>query len=108
MLVNPLCGLVVWLAEEGRYAVTLRFAESYFCTENAWPDPAGRLFDVSANGTTLLRNFNIFEKAGGANKPVIEKFHGIEPNAAGLIVLSFTPVKNYACVNAIEVTDESQ
>jgi hypothetical protein len=38
---------------------------------------------------------------------VTETFHGIEPNAAGLIVLEFIPVKNYACVNAIEVTDES-
>ena len=31
----------------------------------------------------------------------------MEPNAAGLIVLSFVPVKNYACISAIEVTDES-
>ncbi len=92
----------------GRYTVTLRFAEAYFGTENAWPDPAGRLFDVYANGAVLLRNFNIFEKSGGANKPLAEAFHGIEPNAAGLIVLSFVPIKNYACVNAIEVTDESR
>ena len=55
----------------------------------------------------MLRNFDIFQKAGGPNKPVTETFHGIEPNAAGLIVLEFIPVKNYACVNAIEVTDES-
>ena len=91
----------------GRYTVTLRFTEAYFGTENAWPDPAGRLFDVYANGAALLRSYNIFEKAGGANKPATETFHGIEPNAAGLIVLSFTPVKNYACVSAIQVTDDS-
>ena len=92
----------------GRYTVTLRFTEAYFGTENAWPDPAGRLFDVSANGTALLHSYNIFEKAGGSNKPATETFHGIEPNAAGLIILNFTPIKNYACVNAIEVTDESR
>ena len=54
-----------------------------------------------------MRRFDIFAKAGGPNKPVAETFKGIEPNAAGLIVLSFLPVKNYACVSAIEVTDES-
>lgn len=95
-------------APQGRYTVTLRFTEAYFGTENAWPDPAGRLFDVHANGNALLHSYNIFEKAGGANKPATETFHGIEPNAAGLIILTFTPIKNYACVNAIEVTDESK
>jgi hypothetical protein len=39
---------------------------------------------------------------------VTETFNGIEPNAAGQIVLSFVPIKNYACVSAIEVTDESR
>jgi hypothetical protein len=92
----------------GRYTVALHFTEAYFGTENAWPEAAGRLFDVEANGVALLRNFNIFEKAGGSNIPVTETFHGIEPNAAGLIVLRFVPVKNYACIDAIEVTDESQ
>jgi hypothetical protein len=56
----------------------------------------------------LLRNFNILAKAGKSNTPVTESFHGIEPNAAGQIVVSFVPIKNYACVSAIEVTDESQ
>jgi hypothetical protein len=92
----------------GRYTVTLHFTEAYFGTESARREHGGRVFDVYANGGALLRDFNIFEKAGGANKPVTETFHGIEPNAAGLIVLDFIPVKNYACVSAIEVVDESQ
>jgi Malectin domain len=66
-----------------------------------------RVFDVYSNGESLLRNFDIFAEAGGPNKPVTETFRGIEPNAAGLIVLSFVPVKNYACVSAIEVTDQA-
>ena len=92
----------------GRYTVTLHFTEAYLrhCS-CARPMPAhARVFDVYANGTALLRNFDILGKAGGPNKPVAETFRGIEPNAAGLIVMSFVPVRNYACVSAIEVTEE--
>jgi hypothetical protein len=92
----------------GHYTVTLHFTEAYFGTkEDVW-GYRGREFDVYANGLALLRNFNILAKARESNKPVTETFHGIEPNAAGQIVLSFVPVKNYACVSAIEVTDDSQ
>jgi hypothetical protein len=92
----------------GHYTVTLHFIEDYFGTkEDVW-GYKGREFDVYANGQALLRNFNILAKAGVPIKPVTETFHAIEPNAAGQIVLSFVPIKNYACVSAIEVTDESQ
>ncbi len=92
----------------GRYAVTLYFIESYIGAAHPLNIEEDRLFDVYANGVALLRDFDIFKKAGGPNKPVTQTFHGIEPNAAGLIVLSFVPVKNYACVSAIEVTEEPQ
>jgi hypothetical protein len=92
----------------GRYTVTLHFTEGFFGTIASPPDNGpGRVFDVYSNGVALLRNFDILGRAGGPNKPVTETFKGVEPNAAGLIVLSFVPVKNYACVSAIEVTDES-
>jgi hypothetical protein len=92
----------------GRYTVTLHFTEGFYGTVTAPPvNSPGRVFDVYSNGEALLRRFDILAKAGGPNKPVAETFKGIEPNAAGLIVLSFLPVKNYACVSAIEVTDES-
>ena len=92
----------------GRYTVTLYFTEAYFGTDVPQPDHGGRLFDVYANGVALLRGFSIYEKAGGPNKPITETFHGVEPNAAGLIVLNFVPDSNYALLNAIEVTDESE
>lgn len=92
----------------GRYTVTLHFTEGFFGTVQAPPvNGPGRLFDVYSNGEALLHKFDILGKAGGPNKPVRETFKGMEPNAAGLIVLSFVPVKNYACISAIEVTDES-
>ena len=92
----------------GKYGVTLRFAETYFGEANAGFGGVGsRLFDVYCNGVALLRNFDIFKEAGGANRAAIKTFHGLEPNAQNLLVLSFVPRENYAEVNAIEVVDES-
>jgi hypothetical protein len=84
----------------GRYRVTLYFAEGYFSDTL----PHARIFNVFADGVTLLRNFNVMQEAGGARRPVIRTFENLEPNAQGKIVLEFVPVANYAEVNAIEVT----
>jgi len=93
----------------GTYAVTLRFAETYFGPLNSGLGGEGsRLFDVFCNGTTLLRNFDIVKEAGGANRALEKTFHGLQPNAQGLLKLSFVPGQNYAEVNAIEVVDESR
>ncbi|HEY6271013.1 MAG TPA: malectin domain-containing carbohydrate-binding protein [Terriglobales bacterium] len=104
----------------GQYAVTLRFAETYWGLENQRPGAAvpgysgapeggvgSRVFDVYSNGQTLLKNFDIFKEAG-AGRALDKTFHGLEPNAEGKIVLSFVPVLDYACINAIEVRDESK
>jgi hypothetical protein len=103
----------------GKYKVTLRFAETYWGIENqrhAVPDQDGsvlggigsRVFDVYCNGTVLLRNFNIFKAAGGALTAVDKTFRDLEPDAQGKLILNFVPVRDYACVNAIEVDDESK
>jgi hypothetical protein len=93
----------------GKYAVTLRFAETYFGMLNAgFGGEGSRLFNVYGNGVTLLHNFDIFKEAGGASRAVDKTFHGLTPNTQGLLVLSFVPVENYAKVNAIEVADESK
>ena len=93
----------------GRYTVALHFTEGFYGTVMV---PSGnrpaRVFDVYSNGVALLRNFDIYGSAGGPNTPVTKTFRGVEPNAYGQIVLSFVPVENYACVSAIEVTDDSQ
>jgi hypothetical protein len=96
-------------AADGRYTVTLRFAETWFGPGSPGGGGTGsRVFDVYCNGVALLRNFDIFRAAGGAQRAIEKSFHGIAPNAQGKIVLSFVPVVNYASVNAIEVADESQ
>ena len=93
----------------GRYTATLLFCETWFGPKK----PAGggvgdRVFDVYMNGTALLRNFDIFKEAGGEDRPLWKAFHSLQPNAQGKLVFSFVPVKNYACINAIEVVDEGR
>ena len=56
----------------------------------------------------LKRNFDIFKESGGSGRPVIVSEHGIEPNHQGKIVISLMPNQNYACINALEVLDESR
>ncbi len=93
----------------GKYALTLYFSETDFGTANSGLGGVGsREFDVHCNGRVLLKNFDIFKEAGGASRALSKTFHGLEPNAAGQLVISFVPVKNYACVNALEVVDESE
>src|SRR5450755_2055934 len=92
----------------GRYKVTLRFAESWFGPGKPGAGGAdSRIFDVYCNGLALLRNFDIFRTAGGPQRALDRTFRGITPNAQGKIELAFVPVVNYACINAIEVVDDS-
>ena len=93
----------------GRYTVTLYFAEAWFGPGT----PAGggtgsRVFDILANGIALRRGFDIFKEARGNHRAVSFTANGLEPDAQGKLEISLHPVRNYACVNAIEVVDESE
>jgi hypothetical protein len=101
----------------GRYKVTLHFAETYWGSQNQQhnlPDqnasPVGgagsRIFDVYCNGVALIRNFDIFKEAGGSLQALDKTFHNLEPNAEGKLLLTFLPVRDYACLNALEVENE--
>jgi hypothetical protein len=93
----------------GRYTATLMFCETWFGPKKPAGGGAGvRVFDVYMNGTALLRNFDIFKEAGGEDRPIRKVFHSLQPNAQGKLVFSFVPVRNYACINAIEVVDEGR
>ncbi len=94
---------------DGKYRVTLKFCEGHYGKRNSGGGGAGsRLFDVYCNGIALLRNFDIFKEAGGEGKPIDRSFSGIRANAQGKILLSFVPVVGMACVNGIEVTQETR
>ena len=93
----------------GRYGLTLKFAETWFGPNKPSAAGAGnRLFDILCNGTALERDFDIYREAGGSDRAVDRTFHNIKPNAQGKLVISLLPVKNYACINALEVLDESR
>lgn len=59
------------------------------------------------NGAALVRGFDIFQEAGGADRAIQKTFHGLYPTAQGKLNLILLPIANYGCVNAIEVIDES-
>jgi hypothetical protein len=94
---------------DGRYRVTLRFCEGHYGSRNQGVGGAGsRVFDVYCNGVALLRNFDIFKQAGGEGIPVDRTFAGVQPTAQGKIVLTFVPVVSMACVNGIEIIEDTK
>lgn len=95
----------------GSYTVKLHFMESFFgplVPTGLCRGPGCRVFDVSCNGSMLLKDFDIFQAAGGAFRPVVRTFNHLHPNGQGKLLLSFSPKVNYAEVRAIEVIDEGQ
>jgi hypothetical protein len=95
----------------GSYTVKLHFLESFFSPliPAAHCRGAGcRVFDVTCNGVMLLQDFDIFQAAPGAFRPVVREFHSLHPNGQGKLLLSFSPKTNYAEIRAIEVIDEAK
>jgi hypothetical protein len=80
----------------GPYTVRLHFAEGY------WTVPSQRVFNVTLNGTRVLRNFDIVQSAGGANIAIVEQFN-TTADANGKISIQFAAVFNNATLAGIEV-----
>ena len=81
--------------DNGTYDVTLKFAELYH-------DGAGaRVFDVKAEGKTVLNDFDIWKAAGGDHNA-----HDVVVPVTvtdGMLDLKFLSVVNYAKLSGIEV-----
>jgi hypothetical protein len=92
---------------KGRYRLRLYFVETWFGSKINGGGAGSRRFDVYANDTPLLQNFDIFQEAGQRNRVIIKEFHGLTPNADGYIKLDFLPRVNNACINALELDDEA-
>lgn len=96
---------VVPVVPAGRYTLKLYFLEHWWGVQSGALGGVGsRVFDVSCNGTMLLKRFDIFQEAG--TRPLIKTFPHIEPTAQGKLEIYFTPAVNYPSVSAIEVIPE--
>jgi len=82
----------------GRYTVRLHFAETYDAIMGA----GDRLFDVSINSKVVIKNLDVFKEAGGANKPLIRVFRGIEVTGEELAI-GFTANVQNPEINGIEI-----
>jgi hypothetical protein len=96
---------IVPVAPDGKYTLKLHFMEHWFGLQNGSIGGVGsRVFDVSCNGSMLLRGFDIFREAG--SEPLVKTFQHIEPTPQGKIEIYFTPAVNYPSISAIEVIPE--
>lgn len=92
----------------GRYGLILHFAEAWFGPDKPTRGGIGsRIFDILCNGVALARSFDIYKEAGGSDRALVKTFHGLDPNTQGKLCISMVPIRNYGCVNAIEVIDET-
>jgi hypothetical protein len=91
----------------GYYDLRLYFAETYYGEDNSeGGGESSRVFTVSANGATLLAEFDALADAGGSNIADVRVFKGITPAADGMLHLRFKPqftLKAIPFVNAIEI-----
>ncbi len=88
-----------------QYTLKLHFIERWFGIQNQNVGGIGsRIFDVSCNGTLLLKNFDIMREAIGT--PLVKVFPHIEPTPQGKIEIYFTPAVNYPSISAVEVIPE--
>jgi len=98
-------GYLIPVVAGRQYRVRLYFSEGWFGKRNGGTGGVGsRVFDVYCNGTTLLKDFDIARDQ--KNGTVVVTLNHIKSTAHGMLQLYFTPVENYALINAIEVVPE--
>ena len=88
----------------GSYELRLYFADAFFGENNLDGGGEGsRIFDVTANGSYLLKNFDIVSDAGGSNAADVKVFKDIHPFKDGMLHLQFHSKKDKAFINAIQI-----
>uniref|UniRef100_A0A6N2LI16 non-specific serine/threonine protein kinase n=1 Tax=Salix viminalis TaxID=40686 RepID=A0A6N2LI16_SALVM len=69
---------------KGKYKVQLHFAEIMYSNDQTYRSLGRRIFDISIQGITLRKNFNIAERAGGVGIGITEVFDNIIVNGSTL------------------------
>jgi len=90
-----------FIVSNGKYTVRLHFAETY----EGITDSEMRVFSVNINDKTVLEDFDVFDAAGGFEKPVIKEFKGVTVKNKKLTI-GFIPDIENAEINGIEVLSE--
>lgn len=92
----------------GMYELRLYFAETFYGPDNSeGGGESSRIFDVTANGRSLLTHFDPLSDGGGSNTADVRVFSGMSPAADGKLHLRFQnhwQLKGVAFVNAIQLT----
>ena len=85
----------------GTYDVRLHFAEIFYGVSSG--GAGSRVFNVNVeNGQAQLLNYDIFKKAGGAGKPIVEYMNAIYVND-GFLTIALTKIANNPKLSAIEI-----
>jgi hypothetical protein len=88
----------------GIYELRLHFAETVYGPENSGGGGEGsRTMTVTANGATLLHDFDVLADAGGERTAEVKVFHDISPASDGQLHLSFSGRSGSAMLSAIEI-----
>ena len=88
----------------GSYELRLYFAETLYGESNiASGGESTRIFQVRANGRTILESLDVISDVG-PNSADIRVIKDISPDRDGLLHLSFEGATNIAFLNAIEIT----
>ena len=88
----------------GTYELRLHFAETVYGPENAGGGGEGsRTMTVTANGETVLRDFDVLADAGGERTAEVKVFHDISPASDDQLHLSFSGRNGSAMLSAIEI-----
>ena len=88
----------------GTYELRLHFAETVYGPENVGGGGEGsRTMTVTANGETVLRDFDVLADAGGERTAEVKVFHDISPSSDGQLHLSFSGRNGSAMLSAIEI-----
>lgn len=86
---------------DSKYTVRLHFAETF----EGIVDSGERVFSVTINDKTVLKDFDVFDAAGGFEKPIVKEFKGVTVTD-GKLTVGFIPDIENPEINGIEVLSE--
>ena len=85
----------------GKYTVRLHFAETF---EGITGD-GQRVFSVSINDKTVLKDLDLYKEAGGPQKPLVKEFKNVAVTNKELVIGFTSNIENPE-INGIEIFSE--